>query len=173
MILYWDIGFGDLDVWGGERFIIFFVVFFFFVGCNIIDVRYIFKVFIMFVYILFVIDNYLKVSFKIWNYLLYELEYILDIYCNVVVMDIVLYLIIMFVGFFIVSYWFFRFCFWFECFGWSYYRNYFFLVGCIIILIDIFFSFFGFVISCNVYVVLVGFFFKYNYCFFWILNFLV
>lgn len=74
MILYWDIGFGDLDVWGGERFIIFFVVLFFFVGCNIIDVRYIFKVFIFFVYILFVIDNYLKVSFKIWNYLLYELE---------------------------------------------------------------------------------------------------
>lgn len=32
MILYWDIGFGDLDVWGGERFIVFFVVFFFFGG---------------------------------------------------------------------------------------------------------------------------------------------
>lgn len=78
-----------------------------------------------------------------------------DIYCNVVVMDIVLYLIIILGFFVIVSYWFFRFCFWFECFGWSYYRDYFFLVGCIIILIDIFFSFIGFVISCNVY----GFFF--------------
>lgn len=89
-----------------------------------------------------------------------------DIYCNVVAMDIALHLIII-LGFFVLaSYWPFRSCFWPERSGWSYHRNHSPSVGCTTIPTDTFFSPFGTATSRNAYVVLVVFFFKYNYWFF-------